>query len=127
MATMTTIDGLQIAFNPNAVVGVADHDALTGAAVTCVYGITPAGLRIAETASDFLARLKMAKKFGSFVRPNGARIWIAGASVSSLRPPLTGEFIAGVNTVIFAEQLTQGVKESPADAMMEINAHGGDL
>jgi hypothetical protein len=35
--------------------------------------------------------------------------------------------VAGVNTVVAAESLTQGVKETLADVITAINAHGGDL
>ena len=40
MATITTVDGLQYSFSPKNIVVIADHDASTGEAVTCIYGIT---------------------------------------------------------------------------------------
>jgi hypothetical protein len=40
MATLTTVDGIQITFVSKAVAALADHDANTGLAVTCVYGRT---------------------------------------------------------------------------------------
>jgi len=40
MATLTTTDGRQITFATNSVEAIADHDAMTGAAVTCIYGAT---------------------------------------------------------------------------------------
>ena len=40
MATLTTVDGIQITFVAKTVSAMADHDANTGFAVTCVYGVT---------------------------------------------------------------------------------------
>ena len=48
MATLTTTDGIQITFVAKAVSALADHDASTGEAVTCVYGIIEDVLRISE-------------------------------------------------------------------------------
>jgi hypothetical protein len=127
MATLETVDGIQITFNPDSVVAVADHDAVTGAIVTCVYGVTKAELRIAEPVDAFLARLGIAAKFAKLTRPNGSPIWINGNSVSSLRAPLPGEYVDGVATVITTGSLTQGVKESPDDTRIQLNAHGGKL
>ena len=46
---------------------------------------------------------------------------------SSIRAPLPNEYVAGINTVVFTDNLTQGVKESLADVAAAINDHGGDL
>jgi hypothetical protein len=40
MATLTTVDGIQITFVAKTISAMADHDANTGFAVTCVYGGT---------------------------------------------------------------------------------------
>jgi hypothetical protein len=74
-----------------------------------------------------MKRVRIAKDFAQLTRPNGFPIWINGSAVSSIRSPLPNEYVAGVNTVVFTDNLTQGVKESPADVAAAINDHGGDL
>jgi hypothetical protein len=127
MATLTTVDGLRITFAPKKVSGIADHDANTGLAITCVYGVTKEALQISEPVQDFMKRVRIAKDFAQLTRPNGFPIWINGSAVSSIRSPLPKEYVAGVNTVVFTDDLTQGVKESPADVAAAVNDHGGDL
>jgi hypothetical protein len=127
MPTLTTVDGFQITFAAKAVSALTDHDALSGEAVTCVYGVVNQVLRIRETVPAFLARLKIAKKFAQLTRANGAPVWINGADVSSVRAPLPGEYVAGVNAVVFTDSLTQGVRETPDAAVALLNRHGGEL
>jgi hypothetical protein len=127
MATMMTTGGLQYTFSPKAVSALADHDASTGEAVTCVYGVTDTKIRISESVVTFLTRLKIAANFAQFTRPNGSPVWINGSSVATIRSPVQGEYIPGVNTVISAAGLTQGVKEAPAAVTAALNAHGGDF
>jgi hypothetical protein len=92
-----------------------------------VYGVTDTVLRISESVVAFMTRLKIMKNFAQLTRPNGSPVWMNGAAVSSIRAPLPNEYVAGVNTVIFASGLTQGVKETPADVTTSINSHGGAL
>jgi len=127
MPTLTTTDGIQITFVAKVVSALTDHDASTGEAVTCVYGITNGLLRISESVQAFMTRLKITKNFAQLTRANGSPIWINGCAVSSIRAPLPDEFVAGVNTVVFADGLMQGVKETPADVATSINGHGGEL
>ena len=82
MATLTTVDGLQITFAPKKVSGIADHDANTGLAITCVYGVTKEALQISEPVQDFMKRVRIAEEdFAQFIRPNGFPIWINGSAV----------------------------------------------
>jgi hypothetical protein len=127
MATLTTVGGLQITFTPSSVELLADHDASTGAAVTCVYGVTKDMLKIVETVQNFLSRVRITKNFAQLTRPNGSPVWISGSAVSSLYAPGPGEYVAGVNTVVVTGALTQGVQEAPAAATTALNAHGGNL
>jgi hypothetical protein len=127
MATLTTIGGMQVTFSPGSVAAIADHNASTGAAVTCIYGIANQMLEINEAVQAFITRVKITKKVAQLTRPNGSPVWITGAAVSSLRAPLPGEYVAGVNTVVFTDSLVQGVKESLADTTAALNANGGDL
>lgn len=127
MATLTTVDGIQISFSPKSVGALTDHDAATGQAVTCVYGVRKAMLKIAETPPAFIARLGLASKFIQLTRANGAPVWISAPSVSSIRPPLPNEYVAGVDTVVFTSDLTQGVKETPAAVTKALGAHGGEV
>ena len=127
MATLTTVGDIQITFVPKAVSALADHDASTGLVVTCVYGVAKETLQIRESVEEFMKRLRITKNFVQLTRPNGWPVWINGSAVSSIRGPLPSEYVAGVNTVVFADDLTQGVKELPGDVMAAINEHGGDL
>ena len=127
MATLTTVDGMQITFAAKAVSALTDHDGATGAAVTCVYGVTKGVLHINESVQAFMTRLKITKNFAQLTRSNGSPVWINGSAVSSIRAPLPNEYVAGVNTVVFAGSLSQGVTESLAAVTSAINNHGGDL
>jgi hypothetical protein len=127
MAVLTTVGGMQLSFDPGALTAVADHDASTGAAVTCIYGIAKGPVDIDEPVDAFLARLGVTQKFAKLTRANGAPIWINGSAASLVRAPLPGEYIAGVNAVIFTGALTQGVTETPAAAIAALDAHGGKL
>ena len=87
MATLTTVDGLQVSFEPDSVAVLTDHDAGTGVAVTCVYGITNSDLHIAESVAAFLSRLGITPDFAQLTRPNASPVWIHGSAVSSIRVP----------------------------------------
>lgn len=127
MADLTTVDGFRYSFEPGAVVAVTDRDVDTGAAATCVYGITPAPLEIAETVDGFLARIGEAAGFARLTRADGSPIWVHAAAVSSLRSPLPDEYAGSVRAVITAGGLTQGVEEDPDAVKAAIDARGGKL
>ncbi len=127
MATLTTVDGIQITFESRTVSALADHDANTGAAVTCIYGVNEGVLHISESVQAFMTRVGITENFARLTRPNGSPVWINGSAVSSVCAPLPGEYVPDVETLVFAGSLTQGVKESPADVTKAINNHGGDL
>lgn len=126
MASLTTTDGIQYNFDPNNIFAVADHDATTGEAVTCVYGITATVLKVGEAAEAFLARVG-AEKFVKLTRASGSPVWIAGAAVSNVSAPLPGVYLPAVKALVCARSLIQGVTEAPAAAVALINAHGGRL
>jgi hypothetical protein len=115
------VAGIRITFVAKTISAMADHDANTGFAVTCVYGVTKEVLQISESVQDFMKRVRITKDFAQLTRPNGFSIWINGSAVSSIRAPLPNEYVAGVNTVVFTDNLTQGVRESPADVTAAIN------
>lgn len=127
MADLTTVDGFRYSFEPGAVVAVTDRAVETGAAVTCVYGLTPAPLRIAETVDGFLARIGVSAGFVRLTRADGSPIWVCAAAVSSLRAPLPDEYADSVRAVITAGGLTQGVEEEPDAARAAIDSRGGKL
>jgi hypothetical protein len=85
MAKLTTVDGIQITFVAKTVSAMADHDANTGFAVTCVYGVTKEVLQISESVQDFMKRVRITKDFAQLARPNGFPIWINGSAVSLIR------------------------------------------
>ena len=126
MASLTTTDGLQISFDPSGVTAVADHDD-AGDAVTTVYGITGGTLRIAETVDGFLKRIGVDANFGKLTRPNGTFVWINCKAVSTVRPPLQGEYGASVQAVVSVGSLTQAVQEMPAAVTQIVKAHNGNL
>ncbi len=127
MATLTTLGGAVITFNPSAVSAISDRNDTTGQAATCVYGVAAAPLMIAETVQDFMQRLKIAQAFAQLTRPDGRPVWINGSAVSMLRSPHAGEYAPAVSSVITVGSLTQGVTEQPAQAIAALNAHGGNL
>lgn len=127
MATLTTTGGAVITFNPSNINAIADHNDTTGEAVTCVYGVDNAMLMVAETVQDLMQRLGIEAAFAQLTRPNGSSIWISGSSVSLLRAPTPGMYASTVKTVISSGALTQGVRETPAQATTALNAHGGHL
>ena len=127
MATLTNIDGYQIAFDPSKICVIADHDADSGQAVTCVYGILKARVETAETVDALLNRLGIASNFVRLTRPSGYFVMICGAAVSVVRPPLPDEYVPEVNAVILVGSITQGVTENVANATAAINAHGGRI
>ena len=125
MAELTTVDGGKFTFDPASIVALADHDANSGQAVTCIYGLSAGQLKINEPAGAFLDRIGIASSFAKLTRPNGSLIWINGKAVSTLRAPLPGEYVSGVQTVISVGSLTQGVTEDMAAARVAINACRG--
>lgn len=127
MANLTTIDGLQISFDPSALMAVADHDADTGDAVTTVYVLTAGRVRIAESVSAFLHRIKVEANFGKLTRPNGTLVWINCKAVSAVRPPLEDEYGPSAHAVVSVGTLTQAVRETPAEVARIVKAHHGNL
>ena len=127
MADLTTTDGYQYTFNPKSVVIITDHDAVTGEAVTCVYGVGPGWLKVGEPVDGFLDRVGISANFAKLTRGNGAPIWIAGAAVASIRAPMPGQYTPTIQTLVAVGKVTQGVEEDAAAAKAEINAHGGAL
>jgi hypothetical protein len=127
MADLTTVDGFHMTFDPSAVIAVADHDANTGAAVTCVYGLTAGQVHIGEAPAAFLARIGVSANFAQLTRPSGFPVWINGKAASLIRAPLPGEYAAPVQAVIVVGSLSQGVEESVAAATAALKAHGGNF
>jgi hypothetical protein len=129
MATLTTLGGAAISFRLGVIDAIADHNDTTGEAVTCIYGIPPAMLTITEPVHAFMQRLAITPEFAQLTRPNGRPVWIRGSSAISIRPPVPGEFPPAlrVNAVVWAGSLTQAVRETPAQALAALNAHGGGL
>ena len=127
MASLTTIDGSQISFDPTAVTAVADRDADAGDAVTTVYGLTGGRVRIVESVHAFLHRIGVEANFGKLTRPNGTFVWINCKAATAVRPPLEGEYGPNAHAVVSVGTLTQAVQESPADVTKVVRAHHGSL
>jgi len=127
MAEVTTVDGYQYIFDPKVVSIITDRDTSTGQAVTGIYGIAPAVVRIPETVDGFMTRVGIAARFAEFGRPNGSPIWISGTAVSALRAPLPDEYVAGVETVISVGKMSLGVVEDIAAVRDALNSHGAAL
>jgi hypothetical protein len=127
VADLTTIDGLQFHFDPNAVTAVADHDENTLEAVTTVYGLMDGRLRIAEDAQGFLARMGVARSFAKLTRLNDTFIWVNGSAVAVIRSPLPDEYPLAAQAVVLVGTLTQAVKETLAQVKQALNSCGGKL
>jgi hypothetical protein len=126
MASLTTVGGTQIFFDPKKISAVTDHDP-AGAAVTCIYGIAKDMIEITETVAAFFARLNIDAMFAQLTRPNGSPIWISGAAASSVRAPFQGEYAATVKAVVTAGTWNQGVREAPQTVVDALNGHGGNF
>lgn len=127
MADLTTTDGLQFHFDPGAVTAVADHDADTLQAVTTVYGLIDAPLRVAESARGFLTRIGVAASFAKLTRVNGTFIWVNCAAVTVVRASDPDEYPPSARALVSVGGLTQAVRETPAEVKGVVNAHGGRL
>ena len=127
MADLTTLDGLQLYFDPAAVTAVADHDADTLEAVTTVYGLTGGRLRLAEKPEAFLARIGATKSFAKFTQLTDTFVWINCIAVILIRTPRPDEHPAAAQAVVVAGSQSLVVKESPTRARQMVNAHGGNL
>jgi hypothetical protein len=123
VADLTTVDGLQFSFDPAAVSAVTDRDPDTGAADTCVYGITAGFVKIRETVNGFLGRLGIAGKFAKLTKPNGAPVWINAPAVTSVRAASTslGD-PPKANSVVSVGSLTQRLTQDLVTAKAAINA-----
>lgn len=127
MADLTTTDGETISFDPAAIVAVADRDVNTGAAVTCLYGLSPGIVKISESVATFLGRLGIAGKFVKLTRPDRTPVWINAGAVSLLRAPQPGEYPPDARSVVRAGSLTQAVTQDPAIVKAAIEASGGHI
>jgi len=127
MADITTLDGLRFLFDPGAISAIADRDAGATPPGTVIYGLAPAALRVSESVDALLQRLGLASSFARFTRADGSPILINAKSVAVVRQPLSGEYAAGVNSVVFAGSFTTGVRESLDDVKQGINRAGGHL
>jgi hypothetical protein len=124
---LVTTDGRRIGFDPAAIVAIADHDPDTGAAVTCIYGLSPPWgfIRISESVATFLARLGIVSWFVELTRPDGSPVWINAAAVLLLRKPLPGEYRADAKSVVFAGWLRQAVTQDPTSVKAAVESAGG--
>ena len=127
MAELTTIEGLVFHFNAGAVTAVADHDADTLQAVTTVYGVTDGQLRIGESVGGFLRRIGVAGSFAKLTRVNGTFIWVNSGAVTAVRASDPDEYPASARALVSVGTLTQAVRETVAEVMRVVNAHGGKL
>src|SRR5947207_5574865 len=60
-----------------------------------------------------------------FTRPNGVPVTINGAAVRAVRAAFPGEYAPGVQSVITAGRMSQGVRESLTTVKSIIRSHGG--
>lgn len=113
MASLPTLDNVQYFFDPSNVAAISDHDPSTGAATTCVYGLSASGyVTIGETVQQFMTRLDISEKFAKLTRPDGTPIWINGSSMSSIRPRVASDK-SGANAVLsFSSMPPQWVSET---------------
>lgn len=121
MASITTVSGAQIVLDPSAISAVAETDPDSGAAVTCLYGVLPAVVKVAGKAGDLLSELGLQGKFAPLTRPDGGKIWIRGSAVTYLMPPVPDESPEAVKTIVGTGSTPQGVTEDLPTARAAIN------
>ncbi|HEV2650263.1 MAG TPA: lytic transglycosylase domain-containing protein [Rhizomicrobium sp.] len=63
----------------------------------------------------------------TLTRPNGSPAAIDVGAITAIRAPLPGEYADGVQAVISAGRMKQGVRETVAHATAIIRAHGGGV
>jgi hypothetical protein len=127
MAELTDTAGEEIDFDPADVTAITSTDSDTGGELTCLYGLSAGLVRTAEPVATLIGRLRLEAKLAQLTRPDGSPVWIAGAAVISLRPPIQDQYPPSVQAVVSVTGLTQGVTETPAQAKAAIDAHGGRL
>jgi hypothetical protein len=127
MAKLTTVDGIEITFNPRSLWMVIDHDAVTHALVTTVYGIKKAPVLIKEEPAAFLNRVKISDNFAVLTRADNSPIWINAPAVSSVYAPQPKLYVPEVKSVIEIGSMSVGIVETTEEAIAALNARGGDL
>lgn len=110
MADITTVDGVRFLFDPGAVCAIADRDAGASTPGTVIYGLAPAAVRVSESVDALLQRVGVASSFARLTRADGSPILLNAKSVAVARQPLSGEYAAGVNSVVFAGTFSAGVQ-----------------
>jgi soluble lytic murein transglycosylase-like protein len=63
----------------------------------------------------------------TLTRPNGSPVAIDVGAITAVRAPFPGEYADGVQAVISAGRMKQGVRETVARATAIIRAHGGGV
>jgi len=63
----------------------------------------------------------------TLTRPNGSPVAIDVGAITAIRAPLPGEYADGVQAVVSAGRMKQGVRETVARATAIIRAHGGGV
>ena len=116
MASLTTVTGLQLTFDPNSVNAVGDFTAVAGPGVTGVYGVAAHAVQIRETIDGFLSRLGIAASFVKLTEPNGGVLQVRASAVTEIRGALPDVEIAGAKTAIFVGGQYLSIQETPGAA-----------
>ena len=92
-------------------------------------GPGPAPIATNEAAASLVARLRRTKALATLTRPNGTAVWIKGATVTLVRPPIVGEIPPGehVGAILWAGGQHQAVEEDVQTVRAAVNAHGGNV
>jgi hypothetical protein len=82
-----------------------------------------------ESPEALIDRLNLSGALAKLTRPDSQPVWINGASVDLVRPPLPAEAQLNENAVVSMNNnvFHQGIREDVATAKNIINAHGGHL
>ncbi len=112
MAMVTTINNEEYYFDPTNVAAISDHDPSSGAAVTCICGISTAYLPITEAPQAFMARVGIAAKLFQLTTPNGPAIWVNGSSVVSIRSRIASDGPTVNALLSFSSMPIQAVREN---------------
>jgi hypothetical protein len=127
MATLTTVDGIEVTFNARSLWMVIDRDAVTHALVTTVYGIMKAPVYITEAPTAFLDRLGISDKFAVLTRADKSPVWVNAPEVSYVYAPQPKIYVPEVRSVVAVGSMNIGVAEQPGETITILNSHGGKL
>ncbi|XYD11929.1 hypothetical protein R1A27_32740 (plasmid) [Methylobacterium sp. NMS12] len=97
---------------------------------TYVYGIAPSSVETLEDPAHLVSRLQLKIPLCLLTRPDGQPVWIKGAAVTMVRPPLNSELAYPPNVtraVVIVAMRPQAVQQDVASAHAILAAGGAQI